>query len=207
MDTRLSALITIIILIVLILIAICLTYRSDYQANYYKPVPTSRTYKEETLNGVNRFESFISYATYDEVIYRIHLPDTIDPEFGDRVYNIDIALDINDFLLTDDPESAITRDIRAADDIRVFRLFVYDTTWNPRLLPVTGEVLTLSTDTTVQFESDERTGHDIYLTITPRNEAYVVGVIDVLITSVYPKIQSGDGFRIERVDSKPTLLL
>lgn len=157
-------------------------------------------YMSQQVNNTDRYISYVSYATKTSTSYRVVLPKDLTSGFKDRVYGIDIAININDNLLSDDPNQAITRDIANAETIREHRLFIYDTTWNPHVLPQIVEPIQLGTGSTLVIQSDAATDNNMIITINARPQGYLVGSITVQLTSVYPKIQSGYGFRIERID-------
>lgn len=157
-------------------------------------------YISQHINNTDRYISYVSYATKTSTSYRIIFPKELTSGFKDRVYGVDIAININDNLLTDNPNLSITRDIESAQTIREHRLFIYDTTWNPHVLPQIAEPIQLGTGSTLVIQADEETNNDMIITINARPQGYLVGSITVQLTSVYPKNQSPIGFRIERID-------
>jgi hypothetical protein len=127
------------------------------------------------------------------------LPDKLPGGVDARVYTVDVSFELNDHLVDPTAPDNITRDIATAQEMRVDRLFVYNSTWNPRILPPTGEPIILGSGVKIILVADETTERDIVVDFLLPPSRYLVGIINVELTGVFPDIQSADDFNIEKI--------
>lgn len=145
------------------------------------------------INDRDVVQTFYPFATKLQKTYTINLIETAQTDaLPHYVFTIKLSADYSEFNLTG-PDPPITNDIYEAKSYSFNSHFIYDTTWDVKMLPVTPyQPKTISCDSLLNLSSTvfsiDHVGSDNFITftVTPATNTYIVGTLNILFGDVYP---------------------